>query len=170
MDKYVITGGPCTGKTTLINELAKLGYSTVQEAARMILKAEQQKPNGMLPWTNLSGFQNLIFKKQIELEDIVSGTPVFLDRGLFDNIAYCLKGNIEIPKELMNYAKTKRYTKIFLPDPLPYQKDSERKEDPKEAKEIHELIERVYRDLNYEIIAVPVLPPQKRAEYLIKHI
>ena len=34
---HVITGGPGTGKTLLINMLAKLGYATVSEAAREII-------------------------------------------------------------------------------------------------------------------------------------
>ena len=33
----VITGGPCSGKTTIIDELTKLGYQTKPEVARKYL-------------------------------------------------------------------------------------------------------------------------------------
>ena len=36
--KYVIAGGPCTGKSTLIRLLKDQGYQTVPEAGRMLLK------------------------------------------------------------------------------------------------------------------------------------
>ena len=34
---YVITGGPSTGKTTLLEELAKRGYKTIPEVARVVI-------------------------------------------------------------------------------------------------------------------------------------
>ena len=40
---YVITGGPGTGKTSLIEELKIVGYQTVKEVARDIIKEQQQQ-------------------------------------------------------------------------------------------------------------------------------
>lgn len=37
--KICFTGGPCSGKTTLINYLAKQGVQTVPEAASSLLEA-----------------------------------------------------------------------------------------------------------------------------------
>ncbi|WP_279157967.1 AAA family ATPase, partial [Parabacteroides goldsteinii] len=37
---YVITGGPGTGKTSLIEELKIVGYQTVKEVARDIIKEQ----------------------------------------------------------------------------------------------------------------------------------
>lgn len=40
---YVITGAPSSGKTTLINSLAKIGYHTVPEAARTLIDREMKE-------------------------------------------------------------------------------------------------------------------------------
>ena len=40
---YVITGAPCSGKTTLIDQLADLGYNTVPEAGRKYIENELAK-------------------------------------------------------------------------------------------------------------------------------
>ena len=40
---YVITGAPCSGKTTLIDNLADLGYNTVPEAGRKYIENELAK-------------------------------------------------------------------------------------------------------------------------------
>ena len=37
---YVITGAPCSGKTSVIREIEKRGYGTVPEAARTYIKQE----------------------------------------------------------------------------------------------------------------------------------
>ena len=47
---YVITGGPGTGKTSLIEELKTVGYQTVKEVARDIIKEQQLQGGNALPW------------------------------------------------------------------------------------------------------------------------
>ena len=37
---YVLTGGPCSGKTTLIDELKQRGYSVFPEPARIVIASE----------------------------------------------------------------------------------------------------------------------------------
>jgi len=40
---YVVTGGPCSGKTTLLQYLEKIGYAVKYEAARQLIDAELKK-------------------------------------------------------------------------------------------------------------------------------
>ena len=40
---WVITGGPSTGKSTLIERLSRRGYQVTQEAARQIIDEEMAK-------------------------------------------------------------------------------------------------------------------------------
>ena len=40
---YVITGGPSSGKTTVLKKLAELGYLTYPEAARVFIDGEMAK-------------------------------------------------------------------------------------------------------------------------------
>lgn len=47
---YVITGGPGTGKTSLIEALERDGLKTIKEVARDIIKEQQQQGGEALPW------------------------------------------------------------------------------------------------------------------------
>ncbi|RLI44817.1 hypothetical protein DRO69_06575, partial [Candidatus Bathyarchaeota archaeon] len=38
--KCVITGGPGSGKTTLVNKLSSLGFKVIPEAARLVVERE----------------------------------------------------------------------------------------------------------------------------------
>ena len=40
---HVITGGPCSGKTTLVDQLADKGFRTVPETARLYIEKEMAR-------------------------------------------------------------------------------------------------------------------------------
>lgn len=62
MKRYILTGTPGSGKTTIIQALSSLGFPTVSEAATDIITSNQAK--GILePWTK-PGFINKIIKVQ----------------------------------------------------------------------------------------------------------
>ncbi len=173
MMEYVITGGPCTGKTTLINALEQRGYAVVSESARQIIMEEQQKEFGILPWKHHGSFfvfQQLVLRRQMDLENRLKADICFLDRGVVDGVAYCnLAGSIA-PDEVLLYACINRYDGVFLLDRLAYKKDSERVEDESTAVRIHHLIEEAYRKYKYEIINVPVLPVEQRVDFVLDKI
>ncbi|MBI4016731.1 MAG: ATP-binding protein [Candidatus Aenigmarchaeota archaeon] len=166
--KYVITGGPGVGKTTTLNELEKLGYSTLPEVARQIIA--EQMPNGVLPWTNLFAFQKLVVTRQLDLESKVEGVT-FLDRGLLDGLAYCWAGGIDVPLQLSHACRNAEYAGVFLLDRLPaYCTDAQRKESVEEAEKIHNALAEAYITHSYTPIRVPVLPPEERAKYILERI
>jgi predicted ATPase len=49
-NRFVITGAPGTGKTTLVEGLSKEGFKTCEEAARLVVLKNLQKENNILPW------------------------------------------------------------------------------------------------------------------------
>ncbi len=171
MQKYVITGGPGVGKTTMLLELEKYGYVIVPEAARQIIAEEQQKPKGILPWTDLKGFQHKVLERQLDLESRVSGPVVFLDRGIVDGLAYCRLGSIVPPQKLITLAGTHRYTGVFLLDLLPnYAMDNERKEDVDTARKIHRYIHAAYEQCAYTPKTIPVCFPEERARRILHEL
>ncbi len=170
MKKYVLTGGPGVGKTTLVEILKGRGYYVVPEAARVVMEEEKKKGSNALPWFDLSKFQELVAGRQLAEEAKASGDIVFLDRGLVDGIAYCDEGNIEAPAEALANARN-RYDKIFMLEKLPsYENDSERWESGDFQNAIHERIMAAYLKFGYEPVTVPVLPLEKRADFIIESL
>ena len=99
MYKIVLTGGPCAGKTNILNRLTQVledrGYKvvTVFEAATSLIL------NGVCPSENITmeDFQNFIIDAQIQNEDLFAKVAqyynpdkvvMFCDRGVMDNCAY----------------------------------------------------------------------------------
>ncbi len=92
--RVVLTGGPCSGKTTLINALEKLNYSCLHEAALMVIKqlnnemgvAEQEAWRKTHPLL----FQQRIDQMQISLEKLSydPSSLFILDRSRIDTLAY----------------------------------------------------------------------------------
>ena len=68
MTNYTIVGGPCTGKTTLINALKEKGFNIITETAREVIAEGQEKNLDALPWINRVEFQKKVLKKQLEKE------------------------------------------------------------------------------------------------------
>ena len=78
----VITGGPCTGKTTVINILSSRGFKTTLEHARHYV--DTQRIGGRTVdeiRKNMTEFQFQVLTMQIAQEkELDSNEQVFLDR------------------------------------------------------------------------------------------
>jgi len=169
--KYIITGGPCTGKTTMIDELRKKKFECVLEAPRIIIEHEQKKKKGVLPWTDLKKFQKYVIREQLRLERTIKKTPVFLDRGLPDVLGYSNLANINLGEKILHRIKKANYTKVFFLEQLDiFHTDDVRKESKEEADKIHEAIFEAYENLGFEIIKVPSLPVKERVEFILEKI
>lgn len=169
---YVITGGPSTGKTTLINMLKEQNYNTTIEHARhyidtMINEGEtvEEIRNNKLK------FQQGVLKMQIDQEVAIDKRKVyFLDRAIPDALAYYEFLNIEVDQILKQAIKNCNYKKIFILDKLPLIKDYARIEDKNDQMIIQNLIIKVYESLPFPIIHVPVLAPKERVEFILNNI
>jgi predicted ATPase len=157
MRKYVLTGGPCSGKTTTLNELGKCGYFIVPEAIRIVLK--YGIPMRYTPHLRL----------YLETK-IPSDAEAFCERGHPDAIAFLKFDNHEIPDKLIKICESNRYDKVFFLEMLPKYEQKSRYHTHKEAMKIHELIYEVYLEYGYKPIVVPFMSVQERVEYILKKI
>lgn len=176
---YVITAGPCSGKTSVIDELASRGYDTIRETARDVIDFQQQKEQGILPWTDLPAFQTLVITEQFRREAPFEGRTYFADRGIFDGEAYLAEQNILTPNWMRAIYEENldRYNKIFLLDPLSnYQKDDQRIESPERGIALTDYIGNTYRKYGFDVINVPVFEGEKkdsirkRADFILERI
>lgn len=170
MRKVLITGGPSIGKTTVLEILASRGFQIVPEAARQIIDEERAKGSDILPWKNIRTFQEHVVRRQLELESNVVGDVVFIDRGIVDSVAYCALNNVQVPPEVELYGRG-RYEKVFVLDSLgSYELDGVRSRSFEDAEKIHEYIQDAYRSFGYELISVPVMSPEERADFILAHV
>ena len=86
----VITGAPCSGKTSVVNELERRGYKVVHETARAYI--DQQLAAGrrldQIKADELA-FENHILNAKLAIESsLPANETIFFDRGIPDSIAY----------------------------------------------------------------------------------
>ncbi len=169
---HVITGGPSTGKTTVINLLTERGYKTTIEHARHYI--DTMKVGGRTVEeirANERKFQLGVLNMQIEQEaELSPDETVFLDRAIPDAMAYYQFLNLGYDKELLTAIEQVSSAKIFILDRLPLVKDYARTEDERGQKAIHNLIIDVYKSLGFPVIFVPVLEPDDRVDFILKNV
>jgi predicted ATPase len=163
MKKYVISGGPNSGKTALLLELEQKGFAVLPETSRIVISQEQRKeqenPNYkvIFPWDNQEKFCKLFHQVQLKREKTLTGDIVFLDRSLVDPIAFAEIDGVKIDELVYEDIREANYNKIFIPDMLPgYKTDEQRKESPEKARLVHEKLFQVYDRLGFDILRVPV--------------
>ncbi|MCA9218432.1 MAG: ATP-binding protein [Planctomycetales bacterium] len=108
MRRVVLTGGPCSGKTTVQRVLREAFTNRlihVPEAATILLEGGFPAPGTTRPWTEAwqSSFQRAVLALQYSLEDIHATTDeqidlIVCDRGVLDGAAYTPGGRIEFGK------------------------------------------------------------------------
>lgn len=169
---FVITGSLASGKTSVINWLAMHNFRTIPEAARVFIDCEISKKRTLEEIrSDEKAFQKEILKLKIEVENRVPPDQLtFLDRGIPDSFAYAQMIGDSETKEDQFASSLNQYRKIFLLQRLPIYKDYARTEDEIFVEKLQEVIEKVYQDLGYKVILVPVMSVEKRAQFILKKI
>jgi predicted ATPase len=164
--RVVIVGGPGTGKSTIIRQLAKIGCNIIPEVARGIIREQELIGGDIVPCGDLERFQFEVAKRQIAFE-IGSKGIIGQDRGLYDGEGYCYLNGILVPKILNEY--NPKYDLVISLDPLEFIKnDGVRRESREEQMEVHEAINFAYKNRGYNPITIPDMPKGERLNYLLE--
>lgn len=170
---FVLTGGPNSGKTTIIEELDKLGYKTVPEAARMYIdkKVKRGLKVGQIR-NDEKYFQQQVIKMKIRNESELEPKEItFLDRGMHDTEAYLKLFNLTIEAWVSRAIKMTRYKKVFLLETLPnYQKDYARTESIDHLKKLTQLLYNAYSNAKMQPVVVPPLNIIDRVKFILSHV
>jgi len=172
--RYIISGGPGFGKTSIIKELESRNYPSIHEISRSIIKDQIEKGGNILPWKDLAAFSGLVFEQRLaQHNQILSNSIHFFDRGIVDVLAYMKKDNLLIPAHYIEAAAAHHYNQlVFLTPPWKeiYLKDEERKEDFENAQLVHQVIEQTYNQLGYQTINIPMTHVEARVDFILENI
>jgi predicted ATPase len=175
--RYILTGGPGAGKTSIIDCLAKQGYLVVSEAATEIIE-EGLRQGIEKPWRADDyhiRIYELISKKQVEVQNS-SADIAFFDRGHLDALSYILlqkRTLYQYVLDCVQIALDAQYfnNKVFFIDSLGFViPGPARNEDLQESLQKAHCLEKNYRAMGYEIIRIPSAPVEKRAQMIIDYI
>lgn len=172
MPLYVITGGPGSGKTTVLKELEHRGYRCASEVARQIIQEQMRTGGRALPWEDRQLYTKRMLEASIaSFMEHASGTEAgFSDRGIPDSLCYARLVGLREDPALRDACERYRYASpVFIAPPWPeiYENDSERRQDFAEAVRTHELMAEVYAECGYRLIDLPFVSPQERADFVV---
>ena len=170
---FVLTGGPGSGKSTLIERLRDEGHTTSPEAGREIIRDQVAIGGHALPWLDPAAYGEMMLSWDMRAhrEARASSEVVFFDRGIPDVIGYLRLLGLPVPAHMEKAAEIFRYHRCVLiapPWPEIYHEDTERKQDLDEAERTHAAMSETYADLGYELLELPRAPVEQRVQFVIE--
>ena len=164
----MITGAPCSGKTTLIDQLIDKGFQTGPESGRQYFERELAKGRTIDEIReDQATFTCQIYDMMVKRERKLRTTDViFLDRALPDALAFYRIAGMN-PNVILSDCFQFHYASVFILNRLPYQKDGVRVADNPTADYFESWMLRDYRALGYKVVRVPVLPPEERLAFVL---
>jgi predicted ATPase len=171
---FVLTGGPGSGKSALIDGLARAGHAHMPEAGRAIIREQVATGGRALPWVDPAAFAELMLARDVRAHRNARHQHglVFFDRGIPDVAGYMRLSGLAVPAHMDHSAKMFRYNgRVFIMPPWRdiFTQDSERKQDFDVAVRTYETLATTYADYGYELMEVPRTPIEQRTRFILQN-
>lgn len=168
---HVVTGGPGSGKSTLIDALAAAGIATSAEVGRAIIKEELAAGGTALPWSDHRAFADRMIEREIaaHADALAGGQTVVLDRGVPDVIGFLRASGLAVPRHIDAAARACRYNpRVFIAPwwEAIFTTDAERKQTPAEARDTFAVMIETYRDYGYTLVELPRASVAERVRFI----
>ena len=172
---HVITGGPGSGKSTLIEALGRCGYAHSIEAGRAIIQDQTAIDGPALPGRDPLAFAELMLSWELHSHRLAhrQSGPVFFDRGVPDIVGYYHLLGRAVPSHVTQAAERFRYNRrVFLAPPWPkiFRQDAERKQTPEEAERTYEAMVAAYSSCGYALVTLPLVSIDERVRFMLEKI
>ncbi len=173
MKRVALSGGPGTGKTSLIQFLENAGYPVSHEYSRQIIQKSLKEGSNVLPWEDLDRFSHLVMEGRLEQYRSAKGEIHFFDRTIIDTIAYQKADDLPVRDEWHQQAMNLRYfQEVYLTPPWLeiFENDDERKESFEKLEHLHQVLVDTYYEYGYEVIEVPKFNIEERVKWILKRV
>jgi predicted ATPase len=172
---YIFTGGPGSGKTSVIEALRARGFACVTEVGRQIIQEQIAIGGDALHTADAVKYRDLMLSRSIYTYNQVGerSGPVFFDRGIPELVGYGDLIGAETPAYIHKAADLFRYNKrVFIMPPWReiYCQDDERKQDYAEAVATYRFAAEIYPKLGYELLEVPKTSVAGRVDFVLASI
>ncbi len=174
-ENFYLSGGPASGKTTVLEVLRDRGYCCVDEVARKILRQQMKFDGDAVDWKDQSEYREVVLSWSIaDFESVGERIRlVFFDRGIPELTAYGNPPGTEAPPHLQRAAAVFRYNPlVFVAPPWKeiYCNDTERKQSFEEAIDVWRRVAPCYEKCGYLPVELPRVSPEKRADFVLERI
>ena len=173
MDTFVIVSG-CSGdgKSTLLNELSRQGYATVEEPGRRIVREQLGGKGTALPWIDQVAFIRRVItqaRSNFSVARELGGRWVFFDRSLLD-AAIALQHLTGEATSTSIGSLLRYHQRVFMAPQWPemYVTDSERRHSPDVGVAEYQRLMNAYPALGYEVLILPKVAVAERAEFVLR--
>ena len=171
--RIIISGGPGTGKSSVIENLKSKGYSCFSEISRSIIESGIKKGIKNIFLKDPDFFSSKVLEKRLiqfdESKKIKNSKEnlIFFDRSVFDVYAYqkYLNKSFTFPKNIVpNYSKN-----VFFMPPWKkiYVSDNHRLESYESSRLISNYIIKTYKYYGFQLIKVPKISIEERINYIL---
>lgn len=172
--RYILTGTPGSGKTSIIGALAARGYITVPEAATAVI-AQAQKNHIASPWEHPEFIDTIIRLQYKQQRHALPGLQFYdrspicsyaLSRYLGFSPSTCLMDEINRISDEHIYEK-----KVFFVAHLGFIVNTKARQISfEDALRFERLHEEVYQEWGYQTITVPAASIDTRCDQIIKEV
>lgn len=173
--KIIITGGPSTGKSSIINELKSNGLTCIDEVSREVILEAREKGVEHLFITSPILFSKILLEKRIQqYQDAEKNKSrsIFFDRSIIDIVAYLNFAKTKHTIDFDTCLKDKKYDLVFICPPWKeiHKTDNERYESFEEAKLVHAELILCYESYGYTTIEIPKGNIKERTQFITNYL
>lgn len=172
----VISGCSGGGKSTLINELSKMGYSVIHEAATRALEEQLAADGPITPWKNPLCFCELLIAKAVDdfhransMTDSLKKI-VFFDRSFLEGIRWHNTFNSISSNHYYSLIEQLRYFhSIYITPPWKeiYVQNDLRRHSFNKSVEDYQRVVAFYSECGYQLLELPKVNVRARADFIL---
>ncbi|MGD0190090.1 MAG: AAA family ATPase [Rhizomicrobium sp.] len=175
-DRFIVlTGCSGSGKSSLLNALARRGYAVVPEPGRQVIREQNYIGGDATPGDNPVKFLEFTISRTMHQMICAASTRsyVFFDRSIIDQLGGFVVLAREIPVHLEKAADVFRYhRRVFVMPPWRdiFRNDAERTHGFEDAVRMYGVQMKAYERFGYELVLLPQTTVEERADFVLRSL